>query len=50
MSAKLFQVLSRRHKNRDKTVPWVFWHRYWSRKKEKWIVGPYEDRYSIMAT
>lgn len=50
MSAKLFEVLSRRHKNRDKTVPWVFWHRYWSRKKKKWVVGPYEDRNSIMTT
>jgi integrase len=50
MSAKLFEVLSRRHRNRDKAVPWVFWHRYWSRKKKKEIVGPYEDRNSIMAT
>jgi hypothetical protein len=35
MSAKLFEVLSRRHNNRDKAIPWVFWHRYWSRKKGK---------------
>jgi integrase len=26
----------------------VFWHRYWSRKENKWIEGPYKDRKRLM--
>ena len=33
MTQKLYDVLKRRAKNRDPCKPWVFWHRYWSRKK-----------------
>jgi hypothetical protein len=40
MSGKLFEVLSRRHKNRDKNVPWVFWHRYQSSRNGEWAAGP----------
>lgn len=50
MLEKLQQILSRRHANRDKTKPWVFWHRYWSRKNGKWEEGPYKDRKRIMKT
>jgi integrase len=28
MTEKLFDLLSQRHVNRDKRIPWVFWHRY----------------------
>jgi len=43
----LFPLLIR-HKKRDKGKPWVFWHRYWSRKESRWIEGPYKDRKRIM--
>ena len=29
MTLKLYGILSRRYKERDKDKPWVFWHRYW---------------------
>ena len=50
MSDKLYDVLSRLYKNRNKKIPWVFWHRYWSRKKGKWVIGPYKERKRIMRT
>ena len=50
MPDKLYNILSRRHENRDKEKPWVFWHRYWDRKKAKWVEGPYKDRKRIMKT
>jgi integrase len=50
MTNKLFQVLSHRFEHRDKGKPWVFWHRYWDRKKKEWIEGPYKDRKMIMRT
>lgn len=48
MTEKLFEVLSRRSKERDESKPWVFWIRYWSRKEKKFKVGPYGDRKKIM--
>lgn len=48
MTKRLYQVLSHRHEQRDKRKPWVFWHRYWSKKKKEWIEGPYKDRKLIM--
>ncbi|MGA1864978.1 MAG: tyrosine-type recombinase/integrase [bacterium] len=48
MTDKLFGVLSNRFKHRDRTKPWVFWHRYWSSKEQAWIEGPYTDRKRIM--
>jgi predicted nucleic acid-binding protein len=50
MTDKLYEVLSRRYANRDKRVPWVFWHRYRSRKVGDWTVGPYKERKKIMRT
>jgi integrase len=50
MSEKLYEVLSRRHRNRDKRIPWVFWHKYWSQTKKEWVVGPYKERKRIMRT
>lgn len=50
MTQKLFEVLSRRHEERAKDKPWVFWQRYWDRKKKEWVEGPYKDRKSIMKT
>jgi integrase len=48
MTDKLFEVLSWRHVHRDKRIPWVFWHRYWSRKSGKWETDRYTDRNSLM--
>jgi integrase len=50
MPDKLVRLLSNRYKNRNKRIPWVFWHRYWSRKNGKWVVGPYKERKRIMRT
>ena len=50
MTQKLFEVLSRRYEKRAKDKPWVFWQRYWDRKKKEWVEGPYQDRKSIMKT
>lgn len=48
MTQKLFEVLSLRYEERDKTKPLVFWHRYWSRKENRFKEGPYGDRKKIM--
>ncbi len=48
MTKKLFDVLSRHCEKRDKTQPWVFWHRYWNAKEGKWDVGPYRERKKLM--
>jgi len=50
MTQKLFEVLSRRHEERAKDKPWVFWQRYWDRKKKGWVEGPYLERKRIMKT
>ena len=50
MTSKLYDVLSRRYATRDSSKPWVFWHRYWSRKHSRWIEGPYTERRRIMKT
>ena len=50
MTNKLYEVLSRRFKCRSKDIPWVFWHRYWSRKEQQWVVGPYKERKKFMQT
>jgi integrase len=48
MTQKLFGILSCRYLRRDKSKPWVFWHRYWDMKKKTWVEGPYQDRKKIM--
>ena len=48
MTQKLFDVLKRRYEKRDPNKPWVFWHRYWSRKQGQFIEGPYGDRKKLM--
>ena len=48
MTKRLYQVLSHRYEHRDKTKPWVFWHRYWNKKTKEWVEGPYKDRKLIM--
>ena len=50
MTDRLYQFLSRRYEHRDKRKPWVFWHRYWDRKKKEWMEGPYNERKQVMKT
>ena len=50
MSQRLYEILSRRHLMRDRSMPWVFWHRRWDRFKGEWTEGPYVDRKSFMRT
>jgi integrase len=50
LTKMLFEILSRRYEERDKTKPWVFWHRYWSKKENRFKEGPYQDRNKFMAT
>jgi integrase len=50
LNQKLFHVMRTRYENRDKSKPWVFWHRYWSTKIGDWVEGPYIDRKKIMTT
>lgn len=48
MTEKLYEILSRRYADRNPAKPWVFWHRYYSRKESGWKEGPYLDRKAIM--
>ncbi len=50
LNQKLVGILNIRYEKRDKEKPWVFWHRYWSRKVGDWVEGPYIDRKKIMTT
>jgi integrase len=50
INQKLFDVLERRFNNRTPDKPWVFWHRYWSRKADDWVDGPFIDRKKFMKT
>jgi integrase len=47
MTQRLYEALSRRHHERDESLPWVFWHTYTNRAGEK-ITGPYNERNKIM--
>lgn len=48
LTRNLHAILKARHARRDSTKPWVFWHRYWSRKKGKFCEGPFKDRKKFM--
>ena len=48
MTQKLYEIMDRRYANRDTRKPWVFWHRYWSRKSGRFIEGPFGDRKKLM--
>ncbi|MEW6290960.1 MAG: site-specific integrase [Thermodesulfobacteriota bacterium] len=50
MTLKLYGILSRRYQERDPEIPWVFWHRYWSRKANCWQEGPFIDRKKFMTS
>ena len=48
MTQKLYEVLKQRHEKRDPKKPWVFWHRYWSRKRKRFVEGTFGDRKKVM--
>jgi integrase len=48
MTQCLFEIMSRRFKSRDNHIPWVFSHRYWSRKENRFVAGPFQDRKRLM--
>ena len=50
LNQKLFDILRRRYETHDPKFPWVFWHKYWSRKSGDWVEGPYLDRKKFMTT
>lgn len=50
MTKRLYEIMSRRFRERDQEKPWVFWHRYRSSKKGQQVEGPYLDRKRIMKT
>ena len=50
MTTKLFDVLYKRWCKRDRSKPWVFWHRYCSSKTREWVEGPYTERKRLMRT
>jgi integrase len=50
MTEQIYGILKRRFQGRDKTKPWVFWHRYFDRNELDWKEGPYKDRKRIMKT
>jgi integrase len=50
MTTRLYQMVLKRHKNRDKSKPWVFWGRHWSRRAGVFVEGPYHHRKNLMAT
>jgi len=48
MTSKVYEIMSRRYSKRDKSMPWVFCHKYKNRKTGAFVVGPYKDRKRIM--
>ena len=48
MLQKLYEILYYRYQNRDPDKPWVFWHRYWSRKINDFVEGPFIERNRLM--
>lgn len=48
MTEKVFHILSRRFSERDKTLPWVFWHYYVVTKNGERKVGPFKDRREVL--
>jgi integrase len=50
MTETLLKVLSDRYSKRKPDIPWVFWHRFYSKIARKIITGPYLDRKKFMKT
>jgi len=50
MTLRLHNILKRRHTERKKDIPWVFWHEFTSSKTGERKIGPYAERKKIMRT
>jgi len=50
MTDKLYDILIRRYDNRDESIQWVFYHRYFSKKENCFVVGKYQYRKRLMKT
>jgi len=50
MTNRLHEILQRRFSAREKSKPWVFWHRYYNRNAAVWEEGPFKDRKRMMQT
>ena len=50
MTKKLHAILSRRYAERQKKIPWVFWHGYIDPSTGKKIIGPFKYRRTILRT
>ncbi len=48
MTKRLSHILARKYQERDPSKPWLFWHRYWSRKGSRFVEGPYNRRKKLM--
>jgi integrase len=48
MSENVLAALKNRYKNKHPKLPYVFWHKYWSRKEKKHVTGRYKDRKRLM--
>ncbi len=48
MTKWLSDILARKYQERDPSKPWVFWHRYWSRKENQFVEGTYDRRKKLM--
>jgi len=50
ISDELFEILKRRYKERNTEVPWIFWHRCWRTKYNRYLIVRYKDRRNLMKT
>lgn len=50
MADRLYQILSRRYRDRDKEKSWVFWQRWWDNKTGEIKEGVFINRSKIMKT
>lgn len=48
MTEQVYGILSRMAAERDLSKPWVFWHKYYSRKTGEMVEGPYTYRGNLM--
>ncbi len=48
MTPKLYDILKTWIDGDKSDHPWVFWHRYYSRKENKYVEGKYTDRKTFM--
>ena len=48
MTENLYNILSNRYDHREMSIQWVFWHKFYSRKKGQAVIGPDKDRKKFM--